>query len=129
MAKSLYFLVRLKIKVIFLPRVSQPVCPGISLPSGISHQFFFIFLGNYLSYQYGETSLKRGRFCNLLVQVQLGLASAVTLSGPRPVGLVTDYILLSRLRLGSLSVAFYNSPGYGGGILDMGFVILSKSLL
>jgi hypothetical protein len=85
-------------------------------------------------------SLTRGWVCNLLVQLLLGLARAVTLGskfrGPH------DHILLSHLRLPQLGgpgpsiyipqeqgglaiplgtpfpfVASYDSQGYGGGIL------------
>jgi hypothetical protein len=57
----------------------------------------------------------RGRVCNLLVQVLLDLASAVTLvSKSRR---TRDHISLSHLRLGSLFIASHDSEGYGGGIL------------
>jgi hypothetical protein len=36
------------VKVILLPTVSRPVCPGVRPPSGIRDQFFFLLLGNYL---------------------------------------------------------------------------------
>jgi hypothetical protein len=63
---------------------------------------------------YGMPSPTRGRVCNLSIQLLLGLASAVTL-GSKPLR-TRDHILLSHLRLSSLSVASYYSQGYGGGI-------------
>jgi hypothetical protein len=54
----------------------------------------------------GEPSLMIGRVCNSLVQVLLGLASAVI---PGPKSRSRDHILLSHLRLSYLSVASYES--------------------
>jgi hypothetical protein len=54
-------------------------------------------------------------FCNLLIQLLLGRASAVTLVSK--FRRARDHILLSHLRLLSLSVTSYASQGYGGGIL------------
>jgi hypothetical protein len=57
----------------------------------------------------------RSQRCEDLVQVVLGLASAVTLgSKSRWAG---DHIFLSNFRLSSLFVASYNSQVYGGSIL------------
>jgi hypothetical protein len=52
-------------------------------------------------------SLMRRCLCNLLVQLLLGLARAVTLGSKSRRSL--DHVLLSPLRLGSLSVASYDS--------------------
>jgi hypothetical protein len=60
-------------------------------------------------------SLTRGRVCNLLVQLLLGLASAVTLGSKSH--RTSDHTLLSLLGLDSLFVAFYDLQGYGGGML------------
>jgi hypothetical protein len=65
----------------------------------------------------------RGRVCNLSIQLILGLASAVTLSSK--FHRTRDHIILYHLRLGSLSVASYNSWDYGGGILSP--IVLSSS--
>jgi hypothetical protein len=56
--------------------------------------------------------MTRGRVCNLLVQMILGLTSAVTLVSKSRRS--CDHILLSHLRLGSLSVASSDSQGHGG---------------
>jgi hypothetical protein len=63
----------------------------------------------------GEPTLTRGQVSNLLVQLLLDLASAVTLGSKS--SRTWDHILLVHLRLGSLSVASYDSQGYGAGIL------------
>jgi hypothetical protein len=60
----------------------------------------------------GAPSLTTGRVYNLLVRLLLGFANAVTLR-------TRDHMLVSHLRLGSLSGASYNSQRYGGGILGM----------
>jgi hypothetical protein len=64
----------------------------------------------------GTLSLTRGRVCNLLLPVLLGLASAVTLGSKSH--RTRDHMLLSHLSLGSLSVASYYSYGHGGGIIS-----------
>jgi hypothetical protein len=60
-------------------------------------------------------SLRRGRVCNLLLQVVLGLASAVSLGSKS--SRTRHRILLFHLRMGPLSVASYESQGYDGGTL------------
>jgi hypothetical protein len=57
------------------------------------------------------------RVCNLSVQLLLGVANVVTLRSKSR--RTRSRILLSHLRLGALSVAFYDSQGYGGGILSL----------
>jgi hypothetical protein len=64
----------------------------------------------------GTPSPTRGRVCNLPVQLLLGLASAVSLRSK--LRRAPDHILLSHLRLGSLSVAWYDLQSYDGGILS-----------
>jgi hypothetical protein len=61
-------------------------------------------------------SLTRKRVCNLFIQVLLGLASAFSLRFKSR--RTRDRIVLSHLRLDSLSVASNDSQGYGGGILS-----------
>jgi hypothetical protein len=60
-------------------------------------------------------NVTRGLVCNLTTQVLLGFTSAVTLGSKS--GRTEDHIILFHLRLGSLSVASYDSQDYGGGIL------------
>jgi hypothetical protein len=61
-------------------------------------------------------TLSDERICLQFIRtVLLGLASAVTLGSKSPG--TRDPILLFRLRLSSLSVASYDSQGYGGGML------------
>jgi hypothetical protein len=75
---------------------------GVGHPPG-AHDQMLITVGHFRFSSYGAPSLTRERVCNLLVQLLLGTANAVTL---RPKSRRThDYTLLSRLRLGSLSVA------------------------
>jgi hypothetical protein len=82
------------------PKVSRPVCPGVRRPSGTRDQFFFLLEISFRQLRlcyFVEPSLKRGRVCNLLVQLLLGLARAVTL-GSKPCR-THGHILLSHLRL------------------------------
>jgi hypothetical protein len=108
-----------KVKSTLRETTSRPVCPGIRPPSGTSGQFFFRFHETYLHtfaiFQYGAPSLTRGWVCNLLIRLLLALASAVTLGSKS--SRTWDHILLFHLRLGSLSVASYDSQSYSGVIL------------
>jgi hypothetical protein len=64
------------------PTVSRPVCPGVRRPSGTCDHFFFPLEISFRQLRvcyFIAPSLTRGRVCNLLVQVLLGLARAVTL--------------------------------------------------
>jgi hypothetical protein len=119
--------------------VSRPVCRSVGLPSGAHDQilFFCLTIAGFLMW---GASLTRGWICNLLVQLLLCLARAVTLGSKY--SRTHDHILLSHLRLPqpegtgpsihipqeqdglviprplcSLFVASYDSQGYGGGIL------------
>jgi hypothetical protein len=88
-------------------------------PYGTRDQFLFLSRNitfTHLRYfWYRTSSLTRGRVCNIFVQVLLGFVSVVTVGSKSR--RTWDYILLSHLRLGSLSVACYDSQGYGGIIL------------
>jgi hypothetical protein len=64
---------------------SRPLCLGIGHSLGVHDQILIIIWNLRVSY-YGMPSLTRGRVCNLLVQVLLGLVSAV--SGSSPVNLL-----------------------------------------
>jgi hypothetical protein len=66
------------------------------------------YIFRHLRFSCGAPSLMTGWVCNLLVRVLLDLASAVTL-GSSKCHRTWDHILLSPLRLGSLSVASYDS--------------------
>jgi hypothetical protein len=137
--------VEIEVKVKLRPTVSRPVHLGVRHPSGTRDQFFFLLdiFFRQLRFCYCIAPFPtRGRVCNLLLL--LVLASAVPLwSESRE---TQDHILLSKFlrlpqpggpgpvltrisprnrvaqlyprALGSLSVASYDSQGYGGGILS-----------
>jgi hypothetical protein len=92
---------------------------GVRPPSG-AHDHFYFSPGKLFSeiaffpFRMGCASLTRGWVCNLVREL-LVLASNVTHGSKSHRTL--DHILLSHLRLGSLFVASYDSPSYGGGIL------------
>jgi hypothetical protein len=70
-----------EVEVNLRPTVSRPVCPGVRRPSGTCDQFFFLLEISFRQLQlcyFVAPSLTRGRVCNLLVQLLLGLASAAT---------------------------------------------------
>jgi hypothetical protein len=89
-----------EIEVNLRPTVSRPVCLGVSRPSGTFDQFFFLLeipsRQLHVCY-FVAPSLRRGLVCNLLVQLLLGLARAVTLGSKSR--RTHDHILLSHLRL------------------------------
>jgi hypothetical protein len=82
------------------PTASRPVCLGVRRRSATRDQFYFlleIFFRHLLVCYFVAPSLTRGRVCNLLVQLLLGLASAVTLGSKSR--RTHGHILLSHLRL------------------------------
>jgi hypothetical protein len=90
----------LEVEVNLRPTVSRPVCSGVRRTSGTSDQFFFL-LGNSIRQlrlcYFVAHSLTRGRVCNLLLQLLLGLARAVTLGSKSR--RTHGHILLSHLKL------------------------------
>jgi hypothetical protein len=134
---------QVQVKVTLRLTVSRPVSLGVRRPSGTRDQFFFlleIFFRHMRFSNFVAPSLTRGRVCNLLVQLLLGLARAVTLGTKSR--RTNDHILLSHLRLpqpegpdpriyipqeqggpvippgtGFPFVTSYDSQGSGGGIL------------
>jgi hypothetical protein len=82
------------------PTVSRPVCLGVRRPSGTHDQFFFLFEISFRQLRlcyFVEASLTRGRVCNLLAQLLLRLARAVTLGSKSR--RTHGHILLPHLRL------------------------------
>jgi hypothetical protein len=88
----------------------SPLAIFISLPM----QLQFRQLGDCY---YVETSLIRGRVCNLPVQMLLGLTSADIL---RSIPKKLETITYSRLRLSSISIASYVSQDYGRSSVTSG---------
>jgi hypothetical protein len=103
-----------EVKVILQPKVSRPVCLGIKHRLG-AHGQILITVRHLCLCAYGASSLMREKVCNLLVQLLLDLAGAV--HSWVQILQTCDHILLSYLRLASLFVASYDSPGYGRSIL------------
>jgi hypothetical protein len=90
----------LEVEVNLRLTVSRSVCPGVRRPYGTRDQFFFlleIFFRQLTLYYFVTPSLTRGRICNLLVQLLLGLARAVTLGSKSR--RTHGHILLFHLRL------------------------------
>jgi hypothetical protein len=79
---DLKYEVEVEVEVNLRPTVSRSVRFGVRRPSGTRDQFFFpveiSFRQLRLCY-FVASSLTRGRVCNVLVQLLLGLASVVTL--------------------------------------------------
>jgi hypothetical protein len=103
---------------------SRLVCLGVGHPSGTPHQFFFlleIFFKLLRVCYFVAPSLTRRRVCNLLVQLLLGLARAVSLvsKSRRTHG----HILLSHLRLpqpGGPGPCVYIPQEQGGLVIPLG---------
>jgi hypothetical protein len=101
----------LEFEVSLWPTVSRSVCLGCQ--PGAHNQM--LIDAWYWGFSCAAPSLTRGRICNLLIKLLLGLSSSVTL-GPQS-RRKRDHILLPHLRMTSFSVASYGSQGYSGGIL------------
>jgi hypothetical protein len=89
-----------EVEVNLRPTVSRPVCSGDRRPSGTRGQFLFLLEISFRQLRlcyFVAPFLTRGRVFNLLVQLLLGLARAVTL-GPKS-RRTHGHILLSHLRL------------------------------
>jgi hypothetical protein len=77
-----HFEIEVEVEVNLLPTVSRPVCPGVRRPSGTRDQFFFLLEISFRQLRlcyFVAPSLTRELVCNLLVQLLLDLARAVTL--------------------------------------------------
>jgi hypothetical protein len=115
---------KVKVKIILRPTVSRPVCPGVRRPSGTRDQFFFlldIFFRHLWDRYFVAPSLTRGLICNLLIQLLLGLARAVTLRSKSR--RTHDHILLPHLRLpqpGGPGSCVYIPQEQGGPVIPPG---------
>jgi hypothetical protein len=101
-------------EVILLSTVSRSMCLDVGHPPEI-HDQILITVGHLWGSSCGDPSLTTGRVCNLLVQLLLCLARAVTL-GSKNIR-TRDHILLSHFGPGSIYVASYISQSNCGGIL------------
>jgi hypothetical protein len=112
------------VEVNLRPTVSRPVCPGVRRPSGTRDRFFVLLEIAFRQLRrccFVVPPLTRGRVCNLLVQLRLGLARAVTLGSKSR---RTHYhILLSHLRLlqpGRPGSRIYIPQEQGGPVIPLG---------
>jgi hypothetical protein len=89
-----------EVEVNLRPTVSRPVCLGVRRPSGTCDQIFFLLEISFRQLRvcyFVAPSLTRRRVCNILVQLLLGLARAVTIGSKSR--RTHGHILLSHLRL------------------------------
>jgi hypothetical protein len=122
-----------EVEVNLRPTVSRPVCPGVRRPSETFDQFFFLLEISFRQLRicyFVAPSLTRGRVCNLLVQLLLGLARAVTLGlkSRRTHG----HIFLSHLSLlqpGGPGSRIYIPQDQGGPVIPPGTRLLFCRLL
>jgi hypothetical protein len=94
------YILEVEVEINLRPTVIRPVSLGVRRPSGTRDQFHFlleIFLRHLRFCNFVASSLTRGRVFNLLVQLLLGLARAVTLGSKSR--RTHDNILLSLMRL------------------------------
>jgi hypothetical protein len=108
---------RVKVKHIVRQSVSRPVSPGVRPPSGTRDQpvfpLRFIIFRQWLVSYYESPSLTRGRPCNLLVELLLGIGSAVNIESESH--RTRDHNLLSHMRPPNLEgkVPVLYPPGAG----------------
>jgi hypothetical protein len=122
-----------EVEVHLRPTVRRPVCPAVRHPSGTRDQFFFLLEISFKQLRlcyFVAPSLTRERGCNLLVQLFLGLARAVTFrSKPRR---THGHILLPHLRLhqpGGPAPRIYIPQEQGGPVIPPGNVFHLRLLL
>jgi hypothetical protein len=114
--------VEVEIEVNLRPTVSWPVCLGVRRPFGALDQIF-VFRLTIAGFLMCDTLLTRGRVCNLLVQLLLVLARAVTLGSKSR--RTHDHILLSHMRLpqpGGPGSCIYIPQEQGGPVIPPGTV-------
>jgi hypothetical protein len=113
-----------EVEVNLRPTVSRPVCLGVRRPSGTCDRFFFLLEISFRQLRvcyFVAPSLTRGRVCNLLVQLLLGLDRAITLVSKSH--RTHDHILLSQLRLpqpGGPGSRIYIPQEQGGPVIPPG---------
>jgi hypothetical protein len=113
--------VEVEVTVTLRPTVSRPVSLGVRGPSGTRDQFYFlleIFFRQLRFCNFVAPSPTRERVCNLLVQLLLGLARAVTLGSKfrRTHG----HILLRLLQPGGPGSRIYFPLEQGGPVIHPG---------
>jgi hypothetical protein len=113
-----------EVEVTLRPTISRPVSLGVRRPSGTRDQFYFlleIFFRQVRFCNIVAPSVTRGRVCNLLVQLLLGLARAVTLGSKSR--RAHGHILLSHQRLsqpGGPGSRIYIPQEQGGPVIPPG---------